>query len=335
VATYYDIFGQKVQYLSSDPSDLQIGQVWYNSTSNTAKVEGLGTASWATGGNLSTGRYGLAGAGTQTAGLAWGGRNTPIYNVTEEYNGTAWTGGGNYPKNITSHGGTGLQTAALSVGGLNPAAPPAYSDSFEYDGTTWANPASIGRQGFAMRVSGTQTSAVATGGGSIGGPEVRNTADTELYDGTSWTAGNPFSTARSYHATGGVNQTASIIVGGRTGTSPNEASSNAVEEYDGTSWAAGTVYPTTIKENAGWGTTTDFIQAGGNVPPATTACNIYDGTSWTSTVSTPSARTTNATSQGTYNTQSGLVFGGGPPSNFTSTIEYTGAGPVTKTITTS
>jgi hypothetical protein len=41
VATYYDIFGQKVQYLSSDPSDVQKGQVWYNSTSNTAKCKVL------------------------------------------------------------------------------------------------------------------------------------------------------------------------------------------------------------------------------------------------------------------------------------------------------
>jgi hypothetical protein len=335
MADYININGNNIPIRASDPSNPIVGEIWYNSTTNLLKGQGLGAASWATGGSLSTGRYNLAGAGTQTAGLAWGGRDTPIYNVTEEYNGTSWTGGGNYPKNIASHGGTGSQTAALSVGGLNPAAPPGYSDSFEYNGTSWANPASIGRQGFGMRVSGTQTSAVATGGGSIGGPEIRNTADTELYDGTSWTAGNPFSTARSFHSTGGVNQTASIIVGGRTGTSPNEAATTAVEEYDGTSWAAGTVYPTTIKESAGWGTTTDFIQAGGSVPPATTACNIYDGTSWTSTVSMPSARSTNATSQGTYNTQSGLVFGGIPPSNLTTTEEFTGPGPVTQTISNS
>ena len=333
MATYYDIFGQKVQNLATDPSPVQEGQVWYNTTSNTAKVQGYQAASWASGGNLSTPRYVLAGAGTQTAGLAWGGRAIPIYNVTEEYNGTTWTGGGNYPKNISSHGGTGSQTAALSVGGLNPAAPPGYSDSFEYDGTTWANPASIGRQGFGMRVSGTQTAAVATGGGSIGGPEIRNTADTELYDGSTWTAGNPFSIARSFHATGGTEQTTSIIVGGRTGTSPSEAASNAVEEYDGTSWTAGTVYPTAIKENAGWGTTTDFINAGGSAPSATAAVAIYNGTSWTAAASLPAVLTLNATSQGTYNTDSGMVFGGSSPGS--ATTEWTGAGPVTKTITTS
>jgi hypothetical protein len=51
-----------------------LGQIWYNSTSNTLK--GLGSyaaASWATGNNLNSARRGLAGAGTQTAGLAFGG----------------------------------------------------------------------------------------------------------------------------------------------------------------------------------------------------------------------------------------------------------------------
>jgi hypothetical protein len=34
----------------------------------------------------------LGGAGTQTAGLAFGGFATPFSNATEEYNGSAWTG---------------------------------------------------------------------------------------------------------------------------------------------------------------------------------------------------------------------------------------------------
>ena len=82
MATYYDIFGQKVQYLSSDPSDLQIGQVWYNSTSNTAKVQGLGTASWSTGGSLNTKHNGAAAAGTQTAALVAGGNDALLPNYS-------------------------------------------------------------------------------------------------------------------------------------------------------------------------------------------------------------------------------------------------------------
>jgi hypothetical protein len=44
------------------------------------------------GGNLNTARYQLAGAGTQTAGLGFGGDTGPtITSATEEYNGTSWT----------------------------------------------------------------------------------------------------------------------------------------------------------------------------------------------------------------------------------------------------
>jgi hypothetical protein len=58
MATYYGTYGQKVQYLASDPSDPQIGQVWYNSTSATLKVrQEVATNAWASGGNLGTARY--------------------------------------------------------------------------------------------------------------------------------------------------------------------------------------------------------------------------------------------------------------------------------------
>ena len=335
MADYININGNNIPIRASDPTNPITGEIWYNTTSNSLKGQGFQAAAWSTGGSLATARYVNAGAGTLTAGLNWGGRATPIFSDTEEYNGSTWTAGGNYPKAVSSHGGTGLQTAALSVGGVNPPSPPAYSDAFEYDGTTWANPSSIGRQGFGIKVSGTQTAAVATGGGSIGGPEVRNTTDTELYDGTSWTAANPFSTARSFHGTGGTEQTTSIIVGGRTGTSPNEVASTAVEEYDGTSWTAGTGYPVTIKENNGWGTTTDYIQAGGSTPTATNLVALYNGTTWTTGTSLPAPVTLNATSQGTYNTNSGLVFGGSSSGASAVTSEWTGAGPATVTISSS
>jgi hypothetical protein len=42
--------------------------------------------------------YGLSGAGTQTAGLGFGGiwlASVPNNVATEEYNGTSWTAGGN------------------------------------------------------------------------------------------------------------------------------------------------------------------------------------------------------------------------------------------------
>jgi hypothetical protein len=92
MAEYKGIKGFKVQYLSADPSNPIIGQTWYNSTSKDLKYTGATTAgAWASGGNMNTARRLLAGAGIQTAALAFGGYITPALTATEEYDGASWT----------------------------------------------------------------------------------------------------------------------------------------------------------------------------------------------------------------------------------------------------
>jgi hypothetical protein len=73
MADYINIYGQDILAVASDPANPTVGQIWYNTTSNTLKGGGVTTASWATGGNMNTARYGLAGCGTQTAALAFAG----------------------------------------------------------------------------------------------------------------------------------------------------------------------------------------------------------------------------------------------------------------------
>jgi hypothetical protein len=68
---------------------------------------------------LNTARYGLGGAGIQTAALAFGGsQDPPISAATEEYDGTSWT---TSPASMStarvSLGGAGTQTSALGFGG--------------------------------------------------------------------------------------------------------------------------------------------------------------------------------------------------------------------------
>jgi hypothetical protein len=71
MATYKGIKGFSIQNLSADPSNPIEGEMWYNSTSSVWKVEEVTTAgAWATGNTMGTARYGLAGAGTQTAGFS-------------------------------------------------------------------------------------------------------------------------------------------------------------------------------------------------------------------------------------------------------------------------
>ena len=59
----------------------------------------------------------LAGAGIQTAALAFGGKSPDITAVTEEYNGTAWTNTSSMSKARYGMAGAGTTTAALAFGG--------------------------------------------------------------------------------------------------------------------------------------------------------------------------------------------------------------------------
>jgi hypothetical protein len=93
MTTYKGIQGFTIQNLSADPSNPIEGQVWYNSTSNVWKVEEATTAgAWATGGNMNTARYALAGAGTTNSSFSfWWWVIHLLQDATEEYDGSSWT----------------------------------------------------------------------------------------------------------------------------------------------------------------------------------------------------------------------------------------------------
>ena len=57
----------------------------------------------------------MAGAGTQTAGLVFGGN--PNVSLTESWNGSTWTNVGNLNLGRAEGGGAGTQTSALYFGG--------------------------------------------------------------------------------------------------------------------------------------------------------------------------------------------------------------------------
>jgi hypothetical protein len=116
MTTFKEIRGTAIQSVSTDPSNPETGQIWYNST--TAQLKGYQTGGvWASGGNMATGRSAPAGAGTQTAGLAFGGNIAPVTAATEEYNGTSWTNSISMTTARQSLGGAGTQTLALASGG--------------------------------------------------------------------------------------------------------------------------------------------------------------------------------------------------------------------------
>jgi hypothetical protein len=66
---------------------------------------------------MNTARVVLGGAGTQTAGLGFGGNIPPVTGATEEYNGTSWTTTTSMNTTRIRLGGAGIQTAALAFAG--------------------------------------------------------------------------------------------------------------------------------------------------------------------------------------------------------------------------
>ena len=185
MADYINIYGQDILAVASDPANPTLGQIWYNSTSNTLKGGGVTTAgAWASGNNLNTTRTELSGAGTQTVGLAFGGSfggPSAKTGATEEYDGTSWTSVNSMNTARDQLAGAGIQTSALAFGGETP---PNTGATEEYDGNSWTtSPSSLATARSLLGGVGTQTSALAFGGGTPPG----FTAATEEWTG----AGSP------------------------------------------------------------------------------------------------------------------------------------------------
>jgi hypothetical protein len=134
------------------------------SVSDTYEYDGT---NWTVGGSLNQARSDGQACGTQTAGLAVGGRDTidpyPAYNNVEHYDGTSWTAGGGYPVAMSALGVSGNQTAALGFGGYTGGV---QSAANLYDGTSWTATTALNTARGYLSGCGTQTLALAVGGSS-------------------------------------------------------------------------------------------------------------------------------------------------------------------------
>jgi hypothetical protein len=135
---------------------------------------------------------------------------------------------------------------------------------------------------------------------------------------------NPLNTARWLLAGAGI-QTSALAFGGST---------NSTEEYDGTSWTASNNLNINRGELAGAGIQTSALAFGGG--PTGTPTEQYDGTSWTTVANLPASKKELA---GNGNTTQALSVAGqnspGPGAVVATSEEWTGAGPLTVTITAS
>ena len=211
MANYRNIKGFTVQSASTDP-------VPYS-------------GAWASGGSLNQSRYSLAGAGTQTAGLAFGGYSAPSRrNETEEYNGTSWSEQNELNTARNELTGAGTQTAALAAGGYLTAALNAVE---LYDGSSWTETTELNTARYMNASAGTTTSGITMGGDANPPRSVL----TELWNGSSWTESGDLSVATSRQGASGVSSTAALSFGGETGPSPNYTA--VTESFNGSSWTTG------------------------------------------------------------------------------------------------
>jgi hypothetical protein len=268
-------------------------------------------AAWSAGGALIAGRYALAGAGTQNAGLAFGGEEPPYLDTcTEEYNGTSWSVGGALSTARWELAGAGTQNAGLAFGGDYFGA---LSCTEEYNGASWSSGGYLITARTRLAGAGTQIAALAFGGYAYGYGIV---SCTEEYNGSSWSAGGDLITARSGLAGAGT-QNAGLAFGG--------VPAACTEEYNGSTWSSGGALITGRDGLAGAGTQNAALAFGGS--PGGQCTEEYDGTSWSAGGALITGRYGLA-GAGTQN--AGLAFGGNSP-NGSCTEEYTSSVVNTKT----
>ena len=226
MSEYKGIVGQKVVSYTTDPDNPVQGQVWYNATTNTLKLEGQTTSgAWSTGGSLNTARFSLGGVGTQTAALAFGGRTPSPTAVTEKYDGTSWTEVGDLNQARSQLGQAGTQTSALAFGGENPGGDN-QSLTEKFNGSSWSEVADLNTARSSLTGTGADnTSAIAFGGATS--PKQQ----TELWNDTSWTEVADLNTGRASIGVAGIS-TAALVFGGDT----CPAHVGNVEQWNGSAW---------------------------------------------------------------------------------------------------
>jgi len=218
--------------------------------------------SWTELNNLTTGRAYLAGAGTTTAGLAFGGSD-PSTGKTETWNGTNWTEVNdlNQARNVLA--GNGTSTAALASGGYGPS----YQANTEtWNGTNWTevNDLNQGRYGLGVANQSPSTASLVFGGAAPPSPVQKNS--TESWNGTNWTEVNNLNQAKANLAGNGTSTAALAFGGNLPGATAN------TEEWNGAGWTEVANLSVARFDLAGSGTTTSGLAFGGGTPaPAVTA----------------------------------------------------------------
>ena len=283
-------------------------------------------SSWSAGGTLPAVNFRAGAAGTQTAGLLFGGgpSGTSYVNATFAYDGSTWTAKPSLAtarQSLAAGGVSSPSTAAIAVGGYA-SGDVTLSSTEEFTASTnvitaaaWASGGSLGSAGYNISGVGTQTAGL--GFARYTAPN-KNNGLTEEYDGSTWSEQGDLSTGRM-NATGFGVQTAAVCAGGKQ--DPGSAVAGT-EEYGGASWSSGEDLPAARLGAAGVGILTAGIVCGGEAPGITDTTLAYDGTDYSSL---PTLNTARSGARGSGTSTAGLICGGTTGSITSATEEYNGS----------
>jgi hypothetical protein len=337
MTTFKEIRGTTIEVVSSDPSNPELGQIWYNSSSGTLKgYQLVATNAWSSGGNLSVNGGRSVGFGTQDAAIAGDIYLGPtgFQNTFQSYNGTSWSSSPalNTSRDSASGNSGTSQTAGLTFGG-NPVPGPASTATESWNGSSWTTVNSLPTGKSYVAGTGTQTAALAFAG--YDGAAYVGTGD--IWNGTSWTSiPATLNTTRS-GVYGFGTQTAAIAASGY----PITTNGTKTESYNGTTWtnvnslntARGAASLVGISQTAG------LAFAGEGSPGApVNQTESWNGTSWTvisGTLATARESVKGIGTQGLALAVGGYSNPGPPTYTYNATEEWTGTQLLVRTVTVS
>ena len=213
-------------------------------------------SAWTEVNNNNTFRSGSSGAGTQTAGIIFGGGTFTA--LTETYDGTNWTEVAdlNTARYYGASATAAPQTTARYFSGQStpgfPGSPGVENES--WNGTSWTEEANLNTKRQGGTGAGTTDSALVAGG-------YATVANCETWNGTSWTEVADLNVGSGEGAGCGASNASALQYGG----SPPGTGSTRTEKWDGSSWTEVAVMATGTYGRTSIGTANLALAGGGNV----------------------------------------------------------------------
>jgi hypothetical protein len=223
-------------------------------------------SAWTEVGDLNVGKNNASSAGNSPIAttLNYAGDGPGTYSDTNEsWNNTSWTEEADLNVSGNAASGFGVSsTSAGRAGGQSSATPPGgphFTGTEIWNGTAWTEVNNLNASRRYAGGVGTVTAALYIGGDTDNPsfPGGRYTANTESWNGTSWTEVNNLNTARLGGKTGGT-QTETIIAGG----SPPGYLTNT-ELWNGSSWTEIADMTLGRSDHTGGGTAVSALASGG------------------------------------------------------------------------